>query len=225
MNVKINLEEYLLLDGLIIETHLIGSRLYNTHTEDSDTDVLVIYNSYGDSDIYYPNNHQLQYDDHEDNTQYIYTTRRQFYANLFSGDSTINADVIMFSSDDLTDSEKLNIVRTYNIIKSFIGLAKRDLRFIKRGKSKLFHVLRGLYCAESLMDNKLPDLSEITKMGSITEYHIPTLVTKVDGLRGRMNHLFESGELTMYPKESIIEVRNSLEEKIIGSNNTKEFKY
>lgn len=225
MNVKIDKDEYLLLDGLIIKTHVIGSRLYKTNTEDSDTDVLVIYNSYGDSDIYYPNSHQLQYDDHEDNTQYIYTTKRQFYANLFSGDSTINADVIMFSSDDLSDSEKLNTVRTYNIIKSFIGLAKRDLRFIKKGKSKLFHVLRGLYCAEQLMDNVLPDLSEIEKMGSVTEYDIQSLVKRVDDLRSRMNKLFESGELTMYPKKPIFEAKDSLEEKIIESNNTKEFRY
>ena len=225
MNIKIDKDEYLMLDGLIIETHVMGSRLYKTHTEDSDTDILVIHEPYGFSDIYYPNNHQLQFDDEESNTQYIYTTKRQFYRNMFSGDSTINADVVMFSDWGLSDEDRLNTVRTYNIIKAFIGFAKRDLRFIKKGKSKLFHVLRGLYCAEQLMDNTLPDLNEITKMGSVTEYDIPTLVTKVDELRVRMNKMFESGELTMFPKESIINIQDSLEGKMVESNNTKEFRY
>ena len=222
MNIKITKEENLVLNHLTIKSYIVGSKLYRTDNFDSDTDYLIIYNSIGDSDIYYPNSHQLQYDDIDNNSQYIYTTERQFYSNLFSGDSTINVDVILFY-DDYTESEKLNICRTYNIIKAFLGFVKRDIKFLGKNKSKLFHVHRGLYCAEKLLNNELPILSDLTKLNMSSD--TKELLSKCNELRERMNKLFESDELTLYPKNPICSVKSSIEKKLIESNNTREFRY
>jgi hypothetical protein len=222
MNIKITSEEFTLLKDDIIKTYVVGSKLYGTDNINSDEDILVIYETIGESDIYYPNQHQLQYDDLDNNRQYILTTERQFFKNLFSGDSTINLDVILFY-DDYNDEQKINISRTYNIIKSLLGFAKRDIRFLKSGKSKLFHVERGLYCAEKLLNNELPDLTEIGKLSLNNETKY--LLDKCNLLRTKMNNLFESNELTLYPKNPICHVVSSIEKKLIESNNKKEFRY
>ena len=116
MNIKINEEEYLELGLYVENSYVIGSRLYNTHTEDSDYDILYIIKPFLKSDNYYPNWHQFQYDSEDGTRQNMFTTKERFYRNLFSGESTINADIIMFTDfDDLSPSEKLNYCRTYNV--------------------------------------------------------------------------------------------------------------
>jgi len=220
MNIKINKTEFNELTK--IKSYIVGSKLYKTDNPDSDTDYLVIYEPIGDSDIYYPNYHQLQYDCIDSNSQYICITKRQFYKNLFSGDSTINADVVMFYNE-YTDSEKLNICRTYNIIKAFIGFVKRDIRFLSQNRSSLFHVNRGLYCAEKLLKNELPLLEDIKNLDICSDIH--KLIEKNDSLRKEMNKLYESNVLTLYPKEIICSVKSELEKKIVESNNIKEFRY
>ena len=220
MNIKIDKKEFNQLTK--IKSYIVGSRLYKTNRADSDNDYLVIYEAIGDSDIYYPNYHQLQYDCIESNSQFICVTERQFYKNLFSGDSTINADVIMFY-EDYKDSEKLNICRTYNIIKAFIGFAKRDIKFLSQNKSSLFHINRGLYCAEKLLKNELPLLEDIQNLNISTDRFI--LTEHVDTLRKEMNKLYDSNLLTLYPKEIMCTVKTDLEKKIVESNNIKEFKY
>ena len=123
MNIKINDDELALVSIYIQKSYTIGSRLYNTHTDESDYDTLFIVEPFLKSDTYYPNNHQLQYDSSDGRRQHMFTTKERFYRNLFSGESTINADVIMFTDfDDLSDSERLNYCRTYNVIKSFLKL-------------------------------------------------------------------------------------------------------
>lgn len=222
MNIKITSEEFNLLKNNIIKTYIVGSKLYGTDNINSDEDCLVIYEPIGDSDIYYPNQHQLQYDDLKNNCQYIFTTKRQFFKNLFSGDSTINLDVILFY-DDYNNDQKLNICRTYNIIKALLGFVKRDIKFVKTGKSKLFHVQRGLYCAEKLLNNELPKLDEIKKLNLNVD--LKEVSDKCKLVREKMNKLFESNQLTLYPKNPIIDVNSTVEKKLIESNNIKEFRY
>ena len=43
--------------------------------------------------------HSWQFDDEENNTQYVWLTERQFYQNLFSGDGNMIADVVLLSGD------------------------------------------------------------------------------------------------------------------------------
>jgi hypothetical protein len=134
MNIKITEEEFGWLKDKIDNTakiYHIGSRLYETNRDDSDHDILVVYKSLFPSDKIYKNYHQLQYDDIENNAQWILTTEESFWGNLLSGDSSINADVVMFYGDYDYHS-KLNICRTSNIIKSFIGFAKRDIKYANK---------------------------------------------------------------------------------------------
>lgn len=234
MNIKINQAQASYLFKLEEERVLIGSRLYGTNRPDSDTDVLVMCEELDDELSHaYACNHQFQYDCLGDNTQYIFTTEAQFWRNLMSGDSTINADVILFSDlskDELTDEERLNICRTYNVIKAYLGFAKRDIRDLKSGKrtkNKQHHIERGLYCADCLLDNKLPVLDIVKNLlciGSV-EY----LEVREKYLREKCNKMFDSGELTMYPKNPILELGDSMEDQLLklqfDSMNTKEFRY
>jgi predicted nucleotidyltransferase len=231
MNIKITKEEF---DFIMSAPHfsgkkLIGSRLYETNTADSDTDYLVGYTSFHESDLFLPNLHTFQYDDKENNTQYVFSTPNQFWSNLFSGDSIINADVILYDTKKWTSEEQINILRTYNIIKAFIGFAKRDYKDLTedKGKNKLFHICRCLYFADELLDNRLPKRSyikylfthpdEFIKQEDIQEY--------INGLRQRMNKLYENNELTKYPVAPIKPLQNSLEVKLFESNNKKKFFY
>ena len=223
MNIKINEEEYLELGLYIENSYVIGSRLYNTHTEDSDYDILYIIKPFLKSDNYYPNWHQFQYDSEDGTRQNMFTTKERFYRNLFSGESTINADIIMFTDfDDLSPSEKLNYCRTYNVIKAFLGFAKRDLNRYNSGKNKHFHAARSIYCAEKLMNNELPKLEELSIYVSLT---LDELFSKCASLRIRCNYMMNNKELTMFPKELIFEPKSSLERKIMEANNVLEFKY
>lgn len=223
MNIKITKEEFEFLYKRKETEHTFGSHLYKTNKPNSDKDILILYESFMESDDYLPNKHTLQYDDMENNIQYLLATNRQFHTNLFSGESTIFSDVLMFMDDRiLTEKELLNVVRTYNIIKAYIGFARRDLNSLKEGKNKLFHVERGLYCADCLMNNQLPDINEFKTFGDCDVNELVELHTE---LRNKCNTMFQKNELTMYPKEPIIEPMNALERKIMEANNIKEFKY
>lgn len=58
MNIKIIEEEYEFLINKPNERFLIGSKLYGTDNEKSDTDMLIVYESFHEeSDLYYPNFH------------------------------------------------------------------------------------------------------------------------------------------------------------------------
>ena len=64
------------------------------------------------------------------------------------------------------NENKLEILRTYKIIKSFIGFAKRDIKQYSLGKdkNKLFHINRGLYCAEEPFNNRLPNINKFKEL-------------------------------------------------------------
>lgn len=218
MNIKINKQQAEYLFSREQSRHLIGSRLYGTNREDSDWDYLVIYNSEFKSDSYLPNYHQFQYT--EGDKDYIFTSEERFRMNLFSGDSTINADVIL-SRTNLNDSDKLNLLRTYNIIKAFIGFARRDTKHNKHRPSNLIHIHRGLTVAESLLENKLPTLDFKNAKLEAIEYY----TAWEQSLRTRCNKLYEQNEILNYPKQLFLEPHNDLELLLIQSNNIKEFKY
>lgn len=237
MNIKITKEEY---DELLklghCKTYLIGSKLYGTDDQLSDTDYLVIIDTNFPSDLLYPNYHQFQYDEPHTNTQFILTTKKAFYKNLFSGDSTINADIILYYNDILID--RLNFLRTYNIIKAFIGFAKRDIKYLiahsdmqkesdyKKYHRKMFHATRSLYCAEQLLKSELPNPSTIQLLNQppLVET-VGTLYNLERQLREQCNHQFEQNLLTLYPKNPILTPSSDLELKLIQANNIKEFKY
>lgn len=223
MNIKITEQEAEFLFDRETTRHLIGSHLYGTATDKSDTDYLVCYDYEFYSNKYYPNFHQFQLD--RDNIQFIFTSEYQFWKNLYSGDSTINADVVMFSDIfGISDKDKLLVLRTYKIIKAFIGFAKRDLKQAKGNLyyKKFAHAQRGLYCAEKLLNNEIPKVKEWLNITTT----IKELTEKEIELRRKCNELFEKKELTLYSIDTkLITPENSLEQKMIEANNIIEFKY
>lgn len=73
----------------------IGSGMYNLKTSESDTDILKIYLECSlNMTSVIKNHHQFQYKDEQNNIDYIYTSLQQFIANILSGDSTVNYEVL-----------------------------------------------------------------------------------------------------------------------------------
>lgn len=217
MNIKINKEQYLRLKEYIGLEFIFGSKMYGTDTSSSDTDILCFYTppeSWLPFMDTLPNNHQFQYDDLESNTQYIFTTVDQFLRNQASGDSMINTEIILFT-DMFETEDKVEICRTYKIIKALLGFAKRDLKH----KGRQFHVKRAVYLAEKLLNNELPSLSEVKSLQKEI-YDINVRIINV--LRERLNKLYETDKIPLY---YIPRVEDSLLQLLLDSNNIKEFKY
>jgi len=220
MNIIINKEEHLFLQTRILQSIKIGSHLYGTNNEHSDSDFLCIYKT-SDVELHsgLPNFHQFQYKDIENNTDWNYCSELQFWKNLQSGDATINADIILFT--DLHEN-KLEICRTYKTIKAYLGFAKRDLKDAKKDKRrKSIHAARGLYCAESLINNRVPDLNTIQSF-YLQEHNTEELIAKENELRIKTNELYDNNHLKNYYIEKC---NNVLWQKLLDSNNTKEFRY
>jgi len=239
MNIKISKAQHDRLQAAGVDSYLVGSYLYGTNTETSDKDYLCIYNinsvfGKGTSNILMglPNIHQFQYT--ENNTDYLYTSYTQFWCNFYSGDSTINVDAalfVMFNEDDRAevpglDEKILKTCRSYNIIKAFIGFAKRDIKIWAKNKSdkKLFHIYRGFYMADCLLKNVYPQLDDIralTEDGCMIE-RLEILNAEEERLRTLCNTMFDNGELLRY---NFLPVEDDLLTLLLESNNTKEFKY
>jgi predicted nucleotidyltransferase len=230
MNIKITKEEHLRLDSFTNRKVTIGSRLYGTNSRDSDLDLLCVYRpptSWNDDLGMFPNSHQFQYT--EDNTDYIWTTMDQFSRNQTSGESTINSDVIMwnrslFKKGSLLDESALAHVRTYKVIKAYLGFAKRDIRNWKHDK-KLGHAARGLYCASCLLKNELPTLEGVRKQIELYNNNhkmVVRLKNRHDGLRKTMNDMYNKGELENYYIE---DCDDPLLQQLLDSNNIREFRY
>ncbi len=222
MNLLITKDEHYFLQNRVLTRNLIGSRLYKVSTESSDTDYLCIYKTFDDELLSgFPNIHQFQYKDVENKIDFIYTSELQFWKNFYSGDSTINVDVILFSDNNFTPEQKLNLCRTYKIIKAFIGFAKRDIKMNKQGSFKLIHAARSLHCAECLLNKQLPTIEQIQIIYG-NQHNLADLKQKEENLRKRCNELYEKGELLNY---FIPKTGNSLIDKLYEANNTKEFHY
>ena len=165
MNIKITKEQHERLLKHNHEKHIFGSRLFGTEKETSDYDYMMVYHYqevfYG-METYLPNIHSFQYDDVENNSQYIWVTEQQFYQNLFSGDGTIQSDIFLFT-EGISPYETAKVCRTFKVIKAYCGVAKRDLK-LHNSKNKLFHANRSLYIAEKLLNNETPTKKDIQKL-------------------------------------------------------------
>lgn len=220
MNIKITEQEHKKLLKYETMSFLVGSHLYGTNTEDSDKDYLRFYRPPLDwKDYGLPNIHQFQYS--EQGIDHNWTTLKQFAENQKSGDSTINSDLIMFDSDfveNYTNEKRLSMVRTYKVIKAYIGFAKRDIK-----KGRLFHAHRSLYCAECLMDGGMPKKEVIQRLHKNQDQFDSDALTLMEKeFRQRANQMYDKGELSLY---HIPTVKDPLLQKLLESNNVKEFKY
>jgi len=156
------------LDERTVYKVRVGSHMYGLDNSKSDIDYLSIYiKTDEESDSFLWEHHQLQYK--ENSIDYNYTDLQTFIRNILTGDSTINFEVLY--ATDLKSSELSWLAKyrfdfiNYNVIKSYLGLAKRDLKIWKsttkngnysnaESDKKLSHFLRGVITARMLLDNK-----------------------------------------------------------------------
>ena len=228
MNIKITQKQHLEFEQYGYKEYVFGSHLFKTTTEKSDIDYIrvipdAIYNQFSTLGRFLPNFNTWQYDDIENNSQYVWMTETQFYTNLFSGDGHIISDVVLLSGQF---ENPLFLCRTYKIIKGYLGLVKRDLKYFDKNEKKRIHCIRGLYTAECLLDNRIPNIDYIGLITSVSdrlaEQDRLSIADKLDMFRNRMNAMYEKNELTLYPVfEEGIDVLNML----VNSNNMKEFTY
>lgn len=148
-----------LMDATFVKIE-VGSRMYGLEHPGSDTDLLCIYNtSNGELNTFNRSQHQFQFTDN--GVDYLFINIHSFISNTLSGDSTINFEVINSPKLIGTDLEFLYDQResfyNYNIIRSYLGLAKRDLKRInidgktEFGKNKkIGHAYRGLVTAKNI---------------------------------------------------------------------------
>jgi predicted nucleotidyltransferase len=195
----------------------IGSWMYGTNDEYSDSDILYIYvPSYEEMNSMASNHHQFQYK--EDGVDHIFVDIYNFLKNALNGDSTINFEVINHPS--LKDS-KLDFIynrrkyfSNHKIIRSYLGMARRDIKHISnqdtdRNKNKkLNHVLRGYAFCELILANSFsPLIDKDSNLYREIQYNKTlddsrerhergkVLLEKVSKLRDDVNEKLDSGTL------------------------------
>lgn len=157
MNIHIDEQTYIKLKKATLVSIKMGSHLYGLNNANSDTDYLHIIstpNNWNHSLVW--THHNLQYK--ENNTDHVFTTLQNYIRNILKGDQTINYECL-YSEEikkiDFIGKYTLDF-RNYSLIRSYLGLARRDLKKFTQVKDskKLFHGFRGLYAAEQIYNNK-----------------------------------------------------------------------
>lgn len=229
MNIHINEDEFNELKNYIVGEYQFGSVLYGLNNEKSDKDILYLYenpNNWDETLRFYNINNQFQYKDVDNNIDYIFSSVDQFWKNLTTGDSTINCDIFLFNKDfnNAIDSEyRLKFIRTYRIMKAYLGLAKRDFNQHNKGIHKLIHGARSLYMTETLINNELPTINGIQEyVKNISLEDRTNLIDKEIELRKKITNMLDNKEITHY---YIPKISDKLLYKMMQSINTIEFKY
>lgn len=188
----------------------VGSGMYNLKTPESDTDILCIYLE-GSLNLTstIQTHHQLQYKDINNNIDYIFTSLTQFVKNIMSGDSTINYEVLQTSEFKNKFYDVwffLNNCSKYNVIKSYLGMAKRDLKYLKyyQSNKKAYHIVRGILLAEAIIENK-----DIFKV--LEEQHNSLSIMRKESSLLDFEHIFKRNEIKMN------ELRDTIQESRITS--------
>jgi len=221
MNIHINdrniFEELKRISVFNIE---IGSKMYGTNNDESDTDILYIYiPSYDELNSISASYHQYQFK--EDGIDHIFTDIYTFIKNSLNGDSTINFEVI--NNKKLVGSElewlynNKGIFRNYKILRAYLGRARKDLKQIssksemKDMTKKLSHAIRGYNFANDILENKFSseiDMREtgfgstLKKARQITDtkelYRIAKEYdTLISILRDQVNYKLDTNQLDM----------------------------
>lgn len=148
----------------ILGTAQFGSTMYGTNNIDSDIDMVVIMKNIRRMPIV--SHHQIQLkrsDDGIHKEDIVVTTLDQFIYNLLNGDSTVNYEIIMQNCLNGSNLEFMHnfkkMFSNYNIISSYYGMAKRDIKSYRKTDSiiakrkKLGHIVRGILTANFIMNN------------------------------------------------------------------------
>ena len=223
MNCKITKEQHSYLCTLPFKQYLFGSQLHGIANENSDYDYARIisddfYMSFTSLAKYLPNIHSFQYTE-SNKTQYVWMTESQFWRGFFSGDGNMLADIVILSGMFVNP---LHLAYTYKVIKGYIGLAKRDLRMHKHWDKKIFHAVRSLYMAETLMKKELPTVGGIIDLYNQSRLSVEALSLKEKILRDELNTMLNNGNINLYPNFT---EDNELVQIMANLNNIREFRY
>lgn len=223
MNIHINKEkfDYIINNADIVGKFIIGSHLYGLNDENSDKDYLIIYHPFINQLVSpFANHHQYQYKDIENNIDYNLVDIITFIKNLVSGDSVINYE-LLHSTDFKNSSlgwlsDYIKDFRTYNICKSYLGMAKRDLKHLHKRKTEqdkergILHIYRAYHssvdifngefdihrtCLDAFDNYKNYPLEDITEFNFILE----------DFRKNILNIAFEEKEIERCLKNDIQE--------------------
>lgn len=163
-----NRELYCDLIASTVSSVTVGSHMYGLNNENSDVDYLHIYVEPTLNEMSFMwEHHQLQFK--QSGIDHNFTTLQSFIRNALTGDATINFETLF--SDELRDSKLKWLWKhresfiNYNVIKSYLGMAKRDLKFYRKEtgglrkhtpetNKKLSHFVRGVTFAKMLLKGK-----------------------------------------------------------------------
>lgn len=184
----------------------VGSHMYGTNNENSDIDYLYIYaTSKNELNSCFTSHHQLQYI--EDGVDHNFVSLHNFIKNCISGDSTINFEVI--HSNTLNDTSLKWITKfknsfiTYTVIRSYLGLARRDIKHFYKytdeysKRKRLGHVVRGYIYARYFIKGNFNfesanlELSR-TNLDVSDSKMLKTYELKISELRDELNSMFNN---------------------------------
>ena len=168
MNIKITEEQFDEYKGYLDAYYTVGSHLHKTNNEYSDTDYIFILNDkikLDDTKVY-------QYSD-EDGDYLICSWKK------FNDAQTDGSDVVLY--------EAFQGAGTKKIIKAYLGLAKRDLKEYEQTHmpKKLYHALRCLYTANSLIYSGMSEIRRNAKLAQrdITIFSVETIKNMINDTR------------------------------------------
>lgn len=223
---------------------VVGSHLYGTNVVSdeytSDTDFLYIYAT-SDSELksFVQVNHQLQYK--EDGIDHNFVSLHSFIRNSLNGDSTINFEVIqsgiLLNTPLSWLGEKNDFFKTYTIIRSYLGLSRRDIKHFGKyteeyeKRKKFGHIIRGYLYSKALIEHnfnfKLLNI-ELKELMNTIDYNSGKELKMFSGyitdLRELLTNKFNGGSLNL-PQN--IDVNNGiLLDKLLNNYcNSVDFKY
>ena len=217
-----------------ITTLKMGSHLYGTQTESSDTDYLCIYiDGYSNYNSFLWEHHPLQYKTSD--ADWNFTTLQKFIRNLINGDSPHNYEVL-FSEEILNSDlswllEYRSHFAGYNLIRSYLGLVKRDMKDFNKelhgvdrskitelGYKKLAHAYRGLDTAIALMvgspyqyykggDSEKLSYYKALKTGDVSYDEVKTAKTWIDNnlelVREQLNDMLNRKDIAKIMRTNI----------------------
>ena len=216
----------------------VGSHMYGTNTEKSDIDFLYIYaTSENEISSFLNTHHQLQYK--EDGIDHNFVSLHTFLRNTLSGDSTINFEVITSGSLKSTLLGEIDAMKddfiTYSVIRSYLGLARRDIKFYKKSndesykKKRIGHIIRGVMYAESMIDHTF-DFEIVNKefkdieLDVTTDHLLAMSEVKVIKLRNKLNQLLNERKLGLAKVMDVDSLKklDSITRDIMNHNEFKE---
>jgi len=256
MNIKKNInKDKELFDNLIKSSFVkieIGSKMYGLEHENSDTDILCIYNtSKRELLMFDRSHHQIQFK--VDGVDYLFVNIHTFISNTISGDSTINFEIINSKSLLGTELDFLYKYKyyfyNYKIIRSYLGLARRDLKRINIDSKtdfdknkKIAHAYRGLKTAKKIYDLKYGFFSNYSSIfltkNEINEIknniwslnreerkeYLDKLAIDINSFRTFINTQYNNKLLINYMESSSQNVINSALELLFENTNTIQMK-